>query len=68
MIAPISGNEQPVFMTRSNRPRMRKAAPRGRGQFLSEGSDRAGECDGQPEAVGRRPSEAVSTSWGTLAG
>lgn len=66
MIAPIAGNEQPVFMARSEGSGAGTAAPRVRGQCLSEGSDRAGDGEGQPEAGSGRAGEAVSTSPGLL--
>lgn len=68
MIALLGGNEQPVFMARSEGSGAGTAAPRVRGQCLSEGSDRAGDCKGQPEAGSGRPSDTLSTSGGTLAG
>ena len=68
MIAPLGGNEQPVFMARSRGRGPGTAAPRVRGQCLSEGSESAGDGKGQPEAGGGRPSDALSTSGGTLAG
>ena len=58
----------PFFMARSNGQQGGTAAPRVRGQFLSEGSERTGDGKGQPEAGGGRPSDALSTSWGTMAG
>ena len=66
MIALLEGNEQPVFMARSNGQRLAKAAPRVRGQCLSEGSDRARGGKDQPEAGSGRAGEAVSTSPGLL--